>query len=88
MADMDYQKLTVYPGNYDDFMAASATVKTQQLKANEKAKSQVAELQEFVRRFSANASKAKQATSRAKQIEKIKIEDMKPSSRAISIYTF
>jgi len=48
-ADMDYQKLTVYPGNYDDFMAASATVKSQQLKANEKAKSQVAELQEFVR---------------------------------------
>ena len=88
MADMDYQKLTVYPGNYDDFMAASATVKTQQLKANEKAKSQVAELQEFVRRFSANASKAKQATSRAKQIEKIKIEDMKPSSRQYPFIRF
>jgi len=80
-ADMDFQKLTVYPGNYDDFMAASTLVKSQQLKANEKAKAQISELQEFVRRFSANASKAKQATSRAKQIEKIKVEDMKPSSR-------
>ena len=87
-ADMDYQKLTVYPGNYDDFMAASATVKSQQLKANEKAKAQVAELQEFVRRFSANASKAKQATSRAKQIDKIKIEDMKPSSRQYPFIRF
>lgn len=80
-ADMDYQKLTVYPGNYDDFMEASSQVKSQQLKANEKAKAQIAELQEFVRRFSANASKAKQATSRARQIDKIKLEDMKPSSR-------
>ena len=80
-ADMDFQKLTVYPGNYDDFMTASALAKSQQLRANEKAKAQISELQEFVRRFSANASKAKQATSRAKQIEKIKVEDMKPSSR-------
>lgn len=87
-ADMDYQKLTVYPGNYDDFMAASTLVKSQQLKANEKAKAQIAELQEFVRRFSANASKAKQATSRAKQIDKIKVEDMKPSSRQYPFIRF
>ena len=80
-ADMDYKKLTVYPGNYDEFMEASTLAKTQQLKENEKAKAQIAELQEFVRRFSANASKAKQATSRAKLIDKIKVEEMTPSSR-------
>lgn len=80
-ADMDYRKLTVYPGNYDEFMEASTLVKAQQLKENEKAKAQIAELQEFVRRFSANASKAKQATSRARQIDKIKVEEMRPSSR-------
>ena len=80
-ADMDYRKLTVYPGNYDEFMEASTLAKTQQLKENEKAKAQIAELQEFVRRFSANASKAKQATSRAKLIDKIKVEEMTPSSR-------
>jgi ATPase subunit of ABC transporter with duplicated ATPase domains len=80
-ADMDYRKLTIYPGNYDEFMEASTLVKAQQLKDNEKAKAQISELQEFVRRFSANASKAKQATSRAKQIDKIKVEEMRPSSR-------
>ncbi|MDP1956954.1 MAG: ATP-binding cassette domain-containing protein, partial [Rhodocyclaceae bacterium] len=81
MADLDYGKITVYPGNYDDFMEASAQARTTQSNANAKAKEKVAELQTFVRRFSANASKAKQATSRARQIEKIKIEDIKPSSR-------
>jgi ATPase subunit of ABC transporter with duplicated ATPase domains len=81
MADLDYGKITVYPGNYDDFMEASTQARARQSAANAKAKERVAELQSFVRRFSANASKARQATSRAKQIEKIKIEDMKPSSR-------
>ena len=80
-ADMDYGKLTVYPGNYDDFMEASSMARAQQAKDNAKAKQQIADLQDFVRRFSANASKAKQATSRAKQIDKIKVEDIKPSSR-------
>ncbi len=80
-ADMDYAKLTVYPGNYDDFMEASSMARAQQAKDNAKAKQQIADLQDFVRRFSANASKAKQATSRAKQIDKIKVEDIKPSSR-------
>lgn len=87
-ADMDYGKLTVYPGNYDDFMEASTMARAQQAKDNAKAKQQIADLQDFVRRFSANASKAKQATSRAKQIEKIKVEDIKPSSRQYPFIRF
>ena len=82
MADMDYGTLKVYPGNYDEYMLASSQARAQQLSANAKAKDKVAELQDFVRRFAANKSKARQATSRAKQIEKIKVEDVKPSSRA------
>jgi ATPase subunit of ABC transporter with duplicated ATPase domains len=82
MADMDYGTLKVYPGNYDDYMLASSQARAQQLSNNAKAKDKVLELQDFVRRFSANKSKARQATSRAKQIEKIKVEDVKPSSRA------
>ena len=81
MADLDYGKITIYPGNYDDYMLASAQVREQQAADNAKAKEKVAELKAFVARFSANASKAKQATSRARQIDKIKIEDFKPSSR-------
>jgi len=81
MADMDYGTLRVYPGNYDDYMLASTQAREQLLAANAKAKEKVAELQDFVRRFSANKSKARQATSRARQIEKIKLEDIKPSSR-------
>jgi ATPase subunit of ABC transporter with duplicated ATPase domains len=82
MADMDYGTLKVYPGNYDDYMLASSQARAQLLSVNAKAKEKVAELQDFVRRFSANKSKARQATSRAKQIEKIKVDDIKPSSRA------
>ncbi|WP_081493373.1 ABC-F family ATPase [Herbaspirillum sp. CF444] len=82
MADMDYGTLKVYPGNYDEYMLASSQARAQQLSVNAKAKEKVAELQDFVRRFSANKSKARQATSRAKQIDKIKVEDIKPSSRA------
>ncbi len=81
MADLDYGRIQVYPGTYDDYMEASTQARAQLTKDNAKAKEKVAELQEFVRRFSANKSKARQATSRAKQIEKIKVEDMKPSSR-------
>jgi ATPase subunit of ABC transporter with duplicated ATPase domains len=81
MADLDYGRIQVYPGNYDDYMEASTQARDRQAAANNKAKERVAELQDFVRRFSANKSKARQATSRAKQIEKIKVEDMKPSSR-------
>ena len=81
MADLDFGTIKVYPGNYDDYMLASTQAKERQASANAKAKDKVAELQEFVRRFSANKSKARQATSRMKMIDKIKIEDFKPSSR-------
>jgi ATPase subunit of ABC transporter with duplicated ATPase domains len=81
MADMDYGTLKVYPGNYDDYMLASTQARERQVSANAKAKERIVELQDFVRRFAANKSKARQATSRAKQIEKIKVEDIKPSSR-------
>jgi len=88
MADLDYGKITVYPGNYDDYMLASTQAREQQAADNAKAKEKVAELKAFVARFSANASKAKQATSRARQIEKIKIEDIKPSSRQYPFIRF
>jgi ATPase subunit of ABC transporter with duplicated ATPase domains len=81
MADLDYGEIRIYPGNYDDYMAASIQVRERMLADNAKKKTQIAELQSFVSRFSANASKARQATSRARQIEKIKLEDVKPSSR-------
>ena len=81
IADLDYQQLKVYPGNYDDFMLASVQARQRVESANAKAKAQISDLQEFVRRFSANASKARQATSRKRQIEKIKIEEVRPSSR-------
>jgi ATPase subunit of ABC transporter with duplicated ATPase domains len=81
MADIDYGELRVYPGNYDDFMTASTQVQERLQSQNAKKKAQRAELQQFVSRFSANASKAKQATSRAKQLEKITLDDIKPSSR-------
>jgi ATPase subunit of ABC transporter with duplicated ATPase domains len=81
IADLDFQQLKVYPGNYDDFMLASVQARARVEAANAKAKDRISDLQEFVRRFSANASKARQATSRKKQLEKIKIEEIKPSSR-------
>ncbi|WP_454721203.1 MULTISPECIES: ABC-F family ATPase [Cupriavidus] len=81
MADMDYGTLKVYPGNYDDYMEASMQARERQMAANARAKERIGELQDFVRRFSANKSKARQATSRLKQIDKIKVEDIKPSSR-------
>ena len=81
MADIDYGELRVYPGNYDNFMTASTQARERMQSDNAKKKTQIAELQQFVSRFSANASKARQATSRAKQIEKIQLEDIKPSSR-------
>ena len=81
MADLDYGEIRVYPGNYDEYMTASTQV-TEQLQAdNAKKKAQIAELKAFVSRFSANASKSKQATSRAKQIDKITLAEVKPSSR-------
>ena len=81
MADLDYGELRVYPGNYDEYMTASTEVRERMLTNNARKQTQIEELKHFVSRFSANASKAKQATSRARQIEKIKLEDVKPSSR-------
>nr|WP_233176723.1 ABC-F family ATPase [Ralstonia sp. ASV6] len=81
MADMDYGTLKVYPGNYDDYMEASLQARERLQAANARAKERISDLQDFVRRFSANKSKARQATSRLKMIDKIKVEDIKPSSR-------
>ena len=81
VADVDYGQIRVYPGNYDDYMEASTLAQQQKLSANARAKERIADLEEFVRRFRANKSKARQATSRMKQIEKLKVEDVKPSSR-------
>ena len=81
MADLDYGELRIYPGNYDEYMTASTQVRERMQSDNAKKKAKIAELQAFVSRFSANASKAKQATSRARQMDKIKLDDIKPSSR-------
>ncbi len=83
MADLDYGELRVYPGNYDDYMLASAQARQRLMSANERAKERIAELQEFVQRFAANKAKARQATSRQKLIARIRSEtvEVKPSSR-------
>ena len=83
MADLDFGELRLYPGNYDEYMLASTQARARQVAANAKAKERVTELQDFVRRFSANKSKARQATSRLKLIDRIKSEqvEVKPSSR-------
>jgi len=81
MADIDYGELRVYPGNYDAFIEASMLVQEQLLNENAKKSAEIEELQGFVARFSANASKAKQATSRAKRLEKIELAEVKASSR-------
>jgi ATPase subunit of ABC transporter with duplicated ATPase domains len=81
MADVDYGEIRVYPGSYDDYMEASTLARQQQQNANARAKERIADLEDFVRRFRAHKAKARQATSRMKQIEKLKVEDVKPSSR-------
>ncbi|MBD3767304.1 MAG: ABC-F family ATPase [Gammaproteobacteria bacterium] len=81
MADLDYGTLSIFPGNYDDYMIAAEAIQAKMRAENDKKKAQIAELQSFVSRFSANASKARQATSRAKQLEKIELAEIKPSSR-------
>ena len=88
MADLDYGGIRVYPGSYDDYMLASTQARQQVLNANAKAKERISDLQDFVARFSANKSKARQATSRQKQIEKLKVEDVKPSSRQYPFIRF
>ncbi|MFT6031032.1 MAG: ATPase subunit of ABC transporter with duplicated ATPase domains [Oleiphilaceae bacterium] len=81
MADLDYGELRLFAGNYDQYMTASTQARERLLSDNAKKKAQIAELKSFVSRFSANASKSKQATSRAKQIDKIQLDEVKPSSR-------
>ncbi len=81
MADLDYGDLRLFPGNYDEYMTAATQARERLLADNAKKKAQLTELQSFVSRFSANASKAKQATSRARQMDKIKLEEVKASSR-------
>ena len=81
MADVDYRDIRIYPGNYDDYMEASTMARQRQMASNSRAKDRIADLEEFVRRFRAHKAKARQATSRMKQIEKLKVEDVKPSSR-------
>jgi ATPase subunit of ABC transporter with duplicated ATPase domains len=82
MADIDYGELRVYPGNYEAYTAASSLIQEQLLTENAKKSAEIDELQSFVNRFSANASKAKQASSRAKKMDKIKLDEVKSSSRA------
>lgn len=80
-ADIDYAKIQLYAGNYDFWYESSQLMIKQMKEANKKKEEKIKELQEFIQRFSANASKSKQATSRKRALEKIELEDMKPSSR-------
>ncbi len=88
MADLDYGRIQLFPGNYDEYMTAATQARERVQADNAKKKAKMAELQTFVSRFSANASKARQATSRARQLEKIKLEDIKPSSRVSPFIRF
>jgi len=81
MADLDYGEVRIYPGSYDQYMTAATQVTERLQSDNAKKKAKIAELSAFVSRFSANASKSKQATSRAKQLDKIELAEIKPSSR-------
>ncbi|MCQ2509236.1 MAG: ATP-binding cassette domain-containing protein [Lachnospiraceae bacterium] len=81
IADIDYGKIQLYAGNYDFWYESSQLMQKQMKEANRKKEDKIKELQEFIRRFSANASKSKQATSRKRALEKIQLDEIKPSSR-------
>ena len=81
IADIDYGKIQLYAGNYDFWFESSTLLMKQRKEANKKKEEKIKELREFISRFSANASKSKQATSRKKALEKIQLDDIKPSSR-------
>ncbi len=81
IADVDFGKIKVYPGNYDFWYESSQLALKQMKEANKKKEEKIKELQEFIARFSANASKSKQATSRKKSLEKIELDEIKPSNR-------
>lgn len=88
IADIDYGKIQVYTGNYDFWYESSQLVLKQMKDANKKKEDKIKELQEFIRRFSANASKSKQATSRKKLLEKIELDEIKPSNRKYPYINF
>lgn len=81
IADIDYAKIQLYAGNYDFWYESSQLMVKQMKEANKKKEEKIKELQEFIQRFSANASKSKQATSRKRALEKIELDDIRPSSR-------
>ena len=81
IADVDFGKIKVYPGNYDFWYESSQLALKQMKESNKKKEEKIKELQEFIARFSANASKSKQATSRKKSLEKIELDEIKPSNR-------
>ncbi|MEE1113526.1 MAG: ATP-binding cassette domain-containing protein [Eubacterium sp.] len=81
IADIDYSKIQLYAGNYDFWFESSQLILKQRKEANKKKEEKIKELQDFISRFAANASKSKQATSRKRALEKIELDDIKPSSR-------
>ncbi len=88
IADIDYGKIQLYVGNYDFWMESSQLAAAQAKEANKKTEAKIKELQEFIQRFSANASKSKQATSRKKQLDKLSLDDIRPSSRRLPWINF
>ena len=88
IADIDYGKIKLYTGNYDFWMESSQLALQQAKDAKKKTEAKIKELQEFIQRFSANASKSKQATSRKRQLEKLTVEDIQPSSRRLPWINF
>ncbi|MCQ2512056.1 MAG: ATP-binding cassette domain-containing protein [Lachnospiraceae bacterium] len=88
IADIDYAKIQLYAGNYDFWVESSALIIKQMKEANKKKEEKIKELQEFIQKFSANASKAKQATSRKRALEKIELDEIRPSSRKYPFIDF
>lgn len=88
IADIDYGKITLYAGNYDFWYKSSQLMIRQMKEANKKKEEQIKELKEFISRFAANASKSKQATSRKRALEKIQLEEIRPSSRKYPFIDF
>ena len=88
MVDIDYEKISLFVGNYDFWYESSQLIQKQMKDSNKKKEEKIKELQEFIARFSANASKSKQATSRKKSLEKIELDEIKPSSRKYPYINF
>lgn len=88
MVDIDYEKISMFVGNYDFWLKSSELIQKQMKDSNKKKEDKIKELEDFIRRFSANASKSKQATSRKKALEKIKLDEIKPSSRRYPFIEF